>query len=294
MRAPLVLVATLAAGCGLVSGLDGLAIDDGGSPTGDSGGVDGSADVTVLPDGSADVTPPPGDAGRARTALATKGGCSSAIGPTTLALSNSDFTVSLWLRVDAASSSVETQPILWKGGRSSAEPGWMLALQSGNLVFCVADSNGSKCSAGWAILTGHLVHVVVRSTFVDQVASSREVWIYKRDLTNGDLTHTAVVDTSGFVANWTANSLFTIGGAVANTCTVAGAYTIDDLRIADTAVDPTLYDTEESIDIPCNTASLVGDYSFDEGAGAVAHDCTADAFDLKLGAGASFVVSPFP
>ena len=182
-----------------------------------------------------------------------------------------------------------------KGGRTTSEPGWTLALTSGALEFCIADSSGAKCSTGWAILTGHLVHVVVRSSFIEQLAKSREVWIDERDITDGDLTHNAVVDTTGFVDNWTSTSPFTIGGVAGVTCSAAGAYTVDDVRIVTTATDPTTYDGEESIDIPCNTSALVADYAFDEGAGTIAHDCTADAFDLKLGSsGTSFVTSPFP
>ena len=98
VRATLVVLATLAAGCGLVSGLDGLKVDDGGTSNADSGGSDASTETIVAVDAIDDVTPPPMDgsvdAGRAGTALQTNAACSPATGAATLSLSNGNFTIS--------------------------------------------------------------------------------------------------------------------------------------------------------------------------------------------------------
>jgi hypothetical protein len=294
-----ILGALVLAGCGLVSGLDSLSVE-GGAPLRDA-----AADVTA--DAGTDVTqdviaPPeaaPGDGGttsdaRAGTALLTKGGCASAGGATTLSLTNDNFTIELWLRLDVAALGTETDPVLWKGGRSASEPGWSLVVQAGNLLFCVSDTSGSKCTTPYALTAGHLVHIGVKSSYTANTPLSRVVNVYARDVTASELSHTNVGSLTGAANNWTSTAPFTIGGAIANACTNTPAFTIDDVRIYSSLLSLASMDNSESIDVACNTLGLLAYYKFNEGSGLVANDCSGSAFNLTLGQNQSFVPSPFP
>ncbi len=294
-----VLGALVLAGCGLVSGLDSLSIEGGAVLP------DATADVTadVGSDVTQDVVPPPeaapSDGGtttdaRAGTALLTKGGCATAGSASTLSLTNDNFTIELWFRLDVAALSTEIDPVLWKGGRSASEPGWSLVVQAGNLLFCVSDTSGSKCTTPYALTAGHLVHIGVKSSYTSNTPLSRVVNVYAHDVTAGELAHTNVGSVTGAVNNWTSTAPFTIGGAIANACTSTSAFTIDDVRIYSTLLSLASMDNSESVDVACNTLGLLAYYKFNEGSGMVANDCSGNAFNLALGQGQTFIPSPFP
>src|SRR5437879_8074430 len=81
----------LACGCELVSGLSNIEVGDGASS---ADVTNESSDVTVLPDNVG----PPVEAGSGGYAIGASGGCASG---TNVPLSNIQFTITLWLRVDA-------------------------------------------------------------------------------------------------------------------------------------------------------------------------------------------------
>src|SRR5437773_144258 len=97
----------LASGCALVSGLANLEVGDASSNADVSS--DAISDVTILPE-----TPsPPLEAGPSGYALSASGGCASGA---SIDLSNKEFTLTLWLRVDAVpASDSDVLPIVWNG-----------------------------------------------------------------------------------------------------------------------------------------------------------------------------------
>jgi hypothetical protein len=259
-----------------------------------AGAKDATKDQSTLDVASDQADDAPSDAARAGTALQTNDACATLAGASNLSLSNDELTIELWLRLDAppADASAELEPILWKGGRATSEPGWSLDVGASGLVFCVASDVAQACTTPYALSVGHLVHVGVRSTVLVQTSGSRAVTIYARDVTSGETAHTAVASMSAAPNAWNTSALFTIGGADA--CANAASFTIDDLRIFTTVQTAQSFDAEQSVNIACTTTALAADYAFDEGSGSSAADCSSDAFTLALGAGTAFVPSPFP
>jgi hypothetical protein len=283
-RAPVVLAALCAVGCGLVSGLDALVVD-GGQPSdaGDAQQNDVVVDQTAPVDA---VAPDGGDAG---SALSSVSACSFISGTSPLSLTSKDFTIELWLQIHALVESADVEPILWNGGRSTTEPGWTLALTSQGLELCIADSTAAKCSTTYPPTIGDLVHVGIIST----VSGPRIVELFVRDVTAKEGSHMLRGQLVNGLVDWSTTSTFTIGGAKLNAlCSSTPSFVIDDLRFYDSALTPTQLDSDMGA-IACSTPNLLAYFKFDEGAGLVANDCTAKLV-LTLGQSASFVTSPFP
>jgi len=273
----------LVCGCGLVSGLDNLEVRD-GSAFDASSDQPQASDVVVLPD----IQQPPLEAGTGGYALHTTGGCAS--GPN-VSLSNFAFTVTLWLRIDSASS--DNLPVVWNGGRGPSEQGWSLDLTTQGLTFCVSDQNGFTCTPGYAIPAGHLVHIGVLSPY-NQQTSGRTLTMYAMDSTAGATTHTQVSTVSGAQGNWTSSASLTIGGALVGTsCNATSMVTVDRLHIQTSVLQISSLDAAAKGNA-CTQAAY--DFEFDEGTGAHTADCTqtATALNWAPGAKVSFVISPFP
>ncbi len=287
-RAPVVLVALCAAGCGLVSGLDALVVDGGPSFDASDAQQDDVSDDQAAPvDAIAPVDVGGNDAG---SALASLNGCSSIAGNSPFPLTSSDFTIELWLHVNTLIQNTnDVDPILWNGGLSTMEPGWSLALTTQGLEFCVSDSTAAKCSTAYQPPVGDLVHVGVIST----VSGARIVEIFQRDVTTKEGSHVLRGQLVNGLVDWSTTSTFTIGGAKgSNFCSNAPSFVIDDLRFYNSALTPAQLDSDLGT-IACGTPGLLAYFKFDEGAGLIANDC-AGKLVLTLGANASFVTSPFP
>jgi hypothetical protein len=205
-------------------------------------------------------------------------------------LTSSDFTIELWLQVNALIANTgDVDPIVWNGGRSTAEPGWTLALTSQGLEFCVSDGGAAKCSTAYQPPIGDLVHVGVIST----VSGARIVEIFQRDVTKKETSHVLRGQLTNGLVDWSTTSTFTIGGAKGNAfCSNAPSFVIDDLRVYNSALTPGQLDSDMGT-IACNTPGLLAYFKFDEGAGLISNDCAAK-LTLTLGVNVSFVPSPFP
>src|SRR6476646_4497947 len=135
-RAFLLLAALATSSCALVSGLANLEVD-GSAP------IDAANDADVIQSDAKDDTGPI-EAGEAGYALLAAGGCASS--GLTLSLTDQEFSLSLWLRVDEVpANDSDVLPIVWNGGRAASEQGWSLDLTRGGVEFCVADANGGVC-----------------------------------------------------------------------------------------------------------------------------------------------------
>jgi hypothetical protein len=289
-RAPLVFAALLAAGCGLVSGLDSLQVDDGGQAP-DTGG-DARGDDVAIDQVVQDATPLPDTGIDGGAALSTANACSSVQGDS-LSLSSSSFTIELWLQVKANNGKPEPSPILWRGGRSASEPGWTLALSNGGLTFCIADTTASTCSTPYAVNANDLLHVAVVSSVQQQ--NTRTVQLYVRNFSTQENTHFLRGQITSGPASWgtTTGGPFTIGGVKGNTtCTNTTNVIVDDVRVYDVAVGLLQLDPDTST-IQCNTAGLLAYFMFEEGSGTTTTDCTSKLV-MTLAQGASFVATPFP
>src|ERR1700690_218821 len=195
-RAFFLLVAGAASGCALVSGLSGLTVRDDDASASDAGGPDdvNVADTIAPPDGGNDDGGPP-EGGRAGFAIQTGGGGATTTGSSTFWESDANLSVAFWLRVEKEVLVPGVSGIVWKGGRSTAEPGWSIDLETGQgsgLLFCAADTNLAKCTTPYAIVGGDLVHVVATTSFQNNVSDSRTLQLYARDVTKGETTHTLV------------------------------------------------------------------------------------------------------
>jgi hypothetical protein len=290
MRGVVVFVALLAAGCGLVSGLDSLSVDGGDTDASAASDVIGSPDADGIDVQTSDVVIQP-DSGRSLTALSSVQACSTIAGATTLSLTGSEFTIEMWLQVNAlVQGQLEIDPILWKGGRTTAEPGWTLALSAGGLVFCVADTGAQTCSTAFQPPVGDLVHVAVIST----TGTVRTIQIFQRDVTKQEPLHVMRAQLNNTLNDWGTTSTFTVGGVMGSTqCTTAPKFVVDDLRVYNIAIGQSQLDADMGT-IACNTPGLIAYFKFDEGSGITANDCSNSKLSLSLGKGASFVTSPFP
>jgi hypothetical protein len=293
-RTPIVFFALSVAGCGLVSGLDGLNVD-GGSQASDAS--DASQGDVVAVDQSTLDAPTVFETGTdgglsAGTALSSVNACSSSgSADATLLLSGSDFTLELWLEVKANIVTTETDAIVWKGGRTTSEPGWSLDQTSNGIEFCLADAAAAKCTPIYNATMGDLLHVAV----ISQVSNGREVSLYVRDVTKNEGVHFLRGQVNNVASTWTSSGPFTIGGARPdNQCSGATNVVVDDVRVYNTALSVTQLESDMGT-IPCTTAGLVAYFKFDEGSGTTTTDCSSSTkLSLTLVAGASFVPSPFP
>jgi len=289
MSARVVGIASIAfafVGCALVSGLANLEVASDAS-TGDAA-KDVLGDVTVLPD-----VVVPLEAGPGGWALSTHGGCAS--GPTTVQLSNLEFTVTLWLRVDALpQNDTDVLPILWNGGRAGSEQGWSLDLTSKGIVFCVSDQNGFTCTPPAPMTVGHLVHVGVVSPY-NQQTSGRSFIVYAMDRSSGATTHTQVATTSGAQGNWSSSAPFTIGGAqVGQSCTTPSNVTVDRIHVLSSTVTASTLDSTATSSA-CTSTGVIADLELDEGSGTATKSCSGDiALSWPDGTKLGFVISPFP
>jgi hypothetical protein len=275
----------LACACEAVSGLSSLQVGDGASPADVTS--DTASDVTKLPDTGG----PPLEAGSGGYALGASGGCATG---TNVPLSNIQFTITLWLRVDMPSSN-SILPIVWSGGRAPSEPGWSLDLTSTGVIFCVADQNGATCTPSYAIVPGHLVHLGIVSPYNGQT-SGRSMTVYAMDRSAGASTHTQVATVAGAQGNWSSTTPITIGGAaIGPTCTSPSNVTVDRLHFVGGLVSVQVLDTTASSS-SCSVG-VAADYEFDENTGTSTKSCAAagtlswaNDSSAKIG----FVVSPFP
>jgi hypothetical protein len=279
----------LACGCELVSGLASLEVDA-SSPMLDAS--DDDDDVAPSDVTSPDV-PTPIEAGTGGYALSTSGGCATSA---SIQLSNLEFTLTLWLRVDAVpTNSNDVLPIVWNGGRGPSEQGWSLDLTAKGLIFCVADQNGFTCTTPYGITTGHLVHIGVVSPYNGQ-ASGRSMEIYALDRSAGATTHTSVATATGAQGNWSSSAPLTIGGAqVGQSCTSPSSVTVDRIHLFTAVVPVGIIDSTAATTV-CSGNGVLFDFELDEGTGTVAKSCTATASSLSWPANSKigFVISPFP
>ena len=279
----------LACGCAFVSGLSNLEVTDASSSA--DAASEAPADVGV----SADA-PPLVEAGGGGYALSASGGCAS--GLSSFSLSNIEFSITLWLRVDAtALSDFDMLPILWNGGRSKSEPGWSLDLTTKGITFCVADQNGSTCTPAAPIAQSHLVHIGIVSPYTG-VTSGRSLQVYAMDLTAKETTHTQVALATGAQGNWTSSAPFTIGGAqVASACTTPSSVTVDRVHlIQNTLLTVSQLDSSAAQAICGSSNSALADFELDEGSGNSTTDCIGKTVTLGWAATSkiAFVISPFP
>lgn len=284
----------LACNCALVSGLSQItARDDGGSDT------DGSASDASTADTDAGGDARDSGTSRAGSALQVKTACATSSSPmisSSFSFSNASFTVSFWFRPDMPLMfSQEIHPIVWNGGRSTADPGWLIGIQFTSLVFCVADAGTFVCASapGSLGVIGHQIHIVGVSAIA---GGSRSLELWALDATTAESVHAMVAKAANLANSWTSTAVFTVGGVVANNgCTANVQGTIDDLRLWSTALAPTQFDANYKQTIPCNDPNLVGDFTFDEGMGTVAGNCTLKTQQLAITGSSTWIVpSPFP
>jgi hypothetical protein len=286
-RAFMLLAVLATPACAFVSGLANLEVTDASTP------IDAAseADVAALLDASPDVGPI--EAGEAGYALQASGGCASS--GVTISLSNLEFSLSLWLRVDSTNiADSDVLPIVWNGGRAPSEQGWSLNLTKGGVEFCVADQNGNTCTPKWPIPVLHLVHVFVTSPYTGQT-SGRSLNIYAHDISDGSsTTHASVATVSGAQGNWATSAPFTIGGAqIGPSCTSPAHVTVDRVIVYSGIVPTNVMDIAETHNV-CTSTNALADYEMDEGAGKVAKDCVTANTSLTFSSSStSFVVSPF-
>ena len=281
--------------CALVSGLDGISVGPPGdgsamdSPAGDGGANDGVADADApeLPD-----VLMTSDA-RAGAAVRMTNMCGTYQVPTdATSFSDKDFSVTFWYEPLANPGSLGRFPIVWRGGRAGGENGWMVGVDSGSLIFCVADPNGGACTtSSWQMPLNHLLHVAALSKVgINQI--QRTLAIYVLDRTNSDKNHALVANGTG-QNNWNLPLGLAIGGAMSGQCSQTVNGVIDDLRLWSRLLTPNDVDANYATSIACNDLNLVSYYRFDEGIGSVATDC-ANKLNFDLKGTYAWVPSPFP
>jgi hypothetical protein len=285
------LVPTLSA-CALVSGLSNIHIEDDAGVDGDALDASASPDAAMGADASLDVDFPdaPVDG---KAALDLVSACGTLPGSSTFSFTNVDFSLSFWFRADVVFSTKELHPIIWKGGRFTSEPGWLIGIRGAGLTFCAGDQSYAACTPDWPIQQGHLLHIgAVADANTDTIP--RVLTLYALDVTAGDKTHSAVGKTNA-PNNWTTGATFTIGGASLgpNSCAVTAAGVIDDLRIYGGLLTQQLLDQSYMQAVPCNLPGGIAYFKFDEGTGAIATDCVAQA-KLAISGKYGWVPTPFP
>ncbi len=272
--------AMLACGCALVSGLSQINVSDGG------GAIHDASDVE-------DVNMPVSDAGLA-TALQLKTTCASTVENAGLSFSAMPFTVSFWFRPDMPSSfTQDIRPIVWNGGRNTAEPGWLIGTQAATLVFCASDVNASACAISGPMFNAvnHLIHIVGVS---NPGGLNRSLQIWSLDATNGQTSHVMLGQSASAPNNWTSTEAFTVGGVGSNnrTCSFEVQGVIDDLRLWSAALTPAQLDSSYKQPLSCSDTNLAAYFKFDEGAGTTATSC-AGKNQLTLGGTYAWLPSPF-
>jgi len=282
-------LSVLACGCGLVSGLDSLVVVDGAAPSDasvldapDANDANDALDETVV-DANDDTRE-----ASVNTALDLAGGCATAT--STISLTNSAFSVELWLDLTSVQTNTAAS-IVWNGGRNVNEPGWSIDVVPAGVELCVASSTGSKCTTPAGIPENHLVHVVVTSS-IGVAASTRTLSLYALDQTASETTHTLLSSATAAPNTWASTSPFTVGGAFAQTCSGTIQGVIDRLRIFSVVLSVADMNASMSTDA-CSAPNVLYDFEFDEGSGTTTTSCVG-ATSLTLVSSASFVPSPFP
>jgi hypothetical protein len=234
------------------------------------------------------------DAGHG-TALQLKATCATNLqAAAQLSFTGAPFTVSFWYRPDLPTGvpSQEVRPIVWHGGRTTAEPGWLVGIQSAALVFCAANANAASCAAsGQLNAVNHLLHIVGVSPAPN---FNRTLQIWMLDATLNQTAHTMVGQTVNAPSNWSSTALLTVGGVPSgNNCVLNVQGVIDDLRIWSAALTQQQFDSNYKQLLSCSETNLVSHLKFDEGMGATTADC-ATKNQYSIGGTYSWLPSPFP